>query len=532
LARRRTPTRIAEYASALTYTRVSGKEQEREGLSLPVQLADCRRYCAERGWAIEGEFHDVLKGTRDDRPQYQQMLEDVRQLRAQGKSVVVVVKWLHRLGRRVLESVRCREEFKTLGVPIHSIMEGGEVDDLRANIMASVAQYEVQQLGERVSEVFRHVQESGWYKGGRPSWGYRMRSATEDERRLGSPKGVLDVNPVEAPYLHEAYERAAGGETMRSLSRWVAGLSDEARGGRRLSYNALRFMLTAPVYIQRQTFGSENVLDRPTGHWPALVDESLWQRVQEQIARHARMPRQASNKFLLTGLTRCPVCGARMVGDWGGHGDPKKSRPGRYRCTSSYLGAGRAERRCTATANLQKVDAFVLGEVGRVLDAFDRAEPTFMAELRKAWRELQVPPGTADVQRRMQQRETEVERAKQRMTTAGMKLLDGTLDDDGYRALKQAIEASRESALADLASLRAATQRPGLPSLEVVLQSIGGWSDALTKFDRVRQREILGELIDRVEPARAGYREYLVTIHWTPQGQALHDLAEARELAT
>src|SRR5579859_3052421 len=156
--------------TALIYTRVSGREQEREGLSLPAQLADCRRYVQANNWIIGAEFQDVMKGTRDDRPQYQALLTEARQLRRDGQNAVVVGKWLHRLGRRVLESVRCREEFATIGVTIHSVNDGGPVNDFVANIMASTAQYEVQQLGERVSSVWQHTTGLGWAMVGRVPW--------------------------------------------------------------------------------------------------------------------------------------------------------------------------------------------------------------------------------------------------------------------------------------------------------------------------------------------------------------------------
>jgi site-specific DNA recombinase len=140
------PTSTA-IATALLYTRVSSDEQASEGLSLDAQLAVDRRYVAERGWIIGAEYQDVLSGKRDDRPDYQRMLGEARRLRSEGRPVVVVVPWLHRLGRRVFERVRSREEMKALGVPLHSVHEGGEVSDLVSNILASVAEEEVRQLG-------------------------------------------------------------------------------------------------------------------------------------------------------------------------------------------------------------------------------------------------------------------------------------------------------------------------------------------------------------------------------------------------
>src|SRR4051812_48779814 len=169
-------------STALIYTRVSSDEQARDGISLDAQLKQCRQYAARQGWSFGHEYQDVMSGTKDYRPQYQQLLRDVRRLRAEGHGVAVVVMKLDRFGRRVLERVRCREDLKAQGVATHSVLEGGEVSDLVANILASVAEEEVRQLGERVSAVRRHLVEGGWFPGGRPAWGYRLREATEDER--------------------------------------------------------------------------------------------------------------------------------------------------------------------------------------------------------------------------------------------------------------------------------------------------------------------------------------------------------------
>src|SRR5438445_442003 len=84
-----------------------------------------------------------LRAIREDRPQYQSLLSAVRRLHTTGNHVVVVVAALDRFGRRLLERVRCREELKGLGVATYSVRDGGEVSDLVANILGSVAQEEV-----------------------------------------------------------------------------------------------------------------------------------------------------------------------------------------------------------------------------------------------------------------------------------------------------------------------------------------------------------------------------------------------------
>src|SRR5258708_261090 len=151
------------------------------------------------GW-LGHEFSDVLSGRRTDRPDYQQLLQRVRELRAEHRPVVVVVAALDRFGRRVLERVRCREELKVLGVATHSVREGGEVSDLVANVLASVAEEEVARLGMRIRATWANLSEQGWYKCfAMLPWGYISRPATPAERAAGSPKTVIEPNPLAAP---------------------------------------------------------------------------------------------------------------------------------------------------------------------------------------------------------------------------------------------------------------------------------------------------------------------------------------------
>src|SRR5215204_6128818 len=189
--------------TALIYTRVSSEEQAREGVSLDAQLTECRRYAAQHGWMLGSEYQDVLSGKRDYRPAYQALLAEVRRLRAEEQSVVVVVFRLDRLGRRILERVRCREELKSLGVPVHSVREGGEVSDLVSNVLAAVAEEESRALGERVAAAKQHLTGNGWFITGQEPWGYRMRPATPEEGSQGSPMTVLELNPIEVPWVQE-----------------------------------------------------------------------------------------------------------------------------------------------------------------------------------------------------------------------------------------------------------------------------------------------------------------------------------------
>lgn len=302
--------------TAIVYTRVSTEEQARDGLSLATQLAECRRYAVGRGWLLGAEYRDVLPGSRDDRPGYQAMLAAARTLRAQGHPLAVVVAALDRIGRRLVERVRCREELAALGVAMHSVREGGEINDLVANVLAAVAEEETRRHGERARAVFAFVGANGWSVGGLCAWGYRRRTATAAERALGAPRSVLEPDPEAAPYVRELFERAAAGEPMQRLALWAARLPEAARAGRRLAQPHLIEAVRRPVYAGRPGKGHPDVLARPRGRWPALVPDETWRRANRRLRPYR--PAGRRRRYLLSGVARCWRCGAPATG-WRTH---------------------------------------------------------------------------------------------------------------------------------------------------------------------------------------------------------------------
>src|SRR5713101_9771336 len=56
------------------YARVSSKDQEKEGFSIPAQLRLLRDYAASKGFAIAQEFTDVETAKASGRTNFTQML--------------------------------------------------------------------------------------------------------------------------------------------------------------------------------------------------------------------------------------------------------------------------------------------------------------------------------------------------------------------------------------------------------------------------------------------------------------------------
>ncbi|MBV9173276.1 MAG: recombinase family protein, partial [Chloroflexi bacterium] len=362
---------MPKHPTALVYLRVSTGEQERTGVGLAFQRATCAQYAQAHGLTIGRHYLDVMPGDRDERPQYQALLREVRELRARDEQPVVIVAALDRLGRRLLEAVRCREELKQLGVGLHSVREGGELPDLVANFLSAVAQEEVRRRRERLSAGWRHVVQAGWYAPSATPWGYVRRPATQAERVQGAPSLVLDVCHQEARVVRELFQRAADGQSLRALEQWFGSLPPGITA-RRMSSLRVRHTLTNPAYVGRVRQDWPLGSDGPPGHWPALIDEATWAVVQAHVGS-PHWASRASGSILLTNFLPCPRCGHKT--SCAVAGNPSDHF---YRCASG--------RGCPSfVAYRPIVDRMVLAHVLQLVVAFRTEQHANLRGLHQAW---------------------------------------------------------------------------------------------------------------------------------------------------
>lgn len=125
------------------YVRVSTNQQDTE-----QQVAACKNFCDYRKLEIAKVYTDVMSGTKSNRPQYQQMLTDIRA----GKYSAVVVFRLDRLGRNSRELLMLVDELERRGIAIYSLNENLDtttpVGKAVRDILLILAQLERDQIAE------------------------------------------------------------------------------------------------------------------------------------------------------------------------------------------------------------------------------------------------------------------------------------------------------------------------------------------------------------------------------------------------
>ena len=154
---------------AIIYARVSTEEQGKEGYSLDAQIEACRQYCKMKGWEVVKEYKEV--GSGKEKLEKRQQLMKALDLIQNGIADILVVWKLDRISRKwSSHGVRIKEK---IGYNFAAIMDS--VDGSTASgrfiidIIFRIAEWESEQIGERVSLGLKKAKEAGkqvgWKKG-------------------------------------------------------------------------------------------------------------------------------------------------------------------------------------------------------------------------------------------------------------------------------------------------------------------------------------------------------------------------------
>ena len=152
------------------YCRVSTEEQNAD-----TQEQICLEYCKRQNFEVFKVYKDIISGKTTSRPQFNQMLEDMRS----GKFSCIMVTKLDRVGRSLQHLLSLFEEWSNRGV--HFIATTQNIDTtsasgkLQMQIMGAFAEFERNLISERTKEA----------RPGKVTWGKRGKDKTQRKKRGG-----------------------------------------------------------------------------------------------------------------------------------------------------------------------------------------------------------------------------------------------------------------------------------------------------------------------------------------------------------
>ncbi|MFD2370849.1 recombinase family protein [Brevibacillus sp. GCM10020057] len=295
------------------YIRVSTEDQAREGFSIPAQREKLLAYAHSQDWTVTRLYVDEGVSAKDmNRPQLARLLADVRS----GGIDVVLVYRLDRLTRSVLDLYQLLQEFERCGVRFKSCTEVYDTTTamgrLFITLVAALAQWERENLAERVKLGMEQMVKERKRPGGPAPYGYNLRD------------GALAIVPEEAAAVRMMFEQYASGETPRKIAEQANCLGARGKNGAPWSASAVLRLLKNPVYYGalRWNYADAEQKPHPQKDWllqksahPAIIDEQLFTAVKQKMEqRSTRHPRVLSSPFLFSGLLYCSSCGSPMRG--------------------------------------------------------------------------------------------------------------------------------------------------------------------------------------------------------------------------
>jgi site-specific DNA recombinase len=303
---------------AVIYARVSSKEQEKEGFSIPAQLKLLKDYASTNGFAIAHEYVDVETAKQAGRAAFGEM---VAYLSAHPSVRVMLAEKTDRLYRNLKDWVTVDE----LEVEIHFPKEGVVLSrDARSSekfmhgIKVLMAKNYIDNLSEETRKGMTEKAEQGLWPSNAPL-GYRNVTGTEGRKTIVPDESI-------APIIRNLFEWYARGDiSIREATKKAraAGLVFRKSRGR-IPGSTVAKILRNRIYTGRFDWDGKTY----QGRYQPIISGDLWEQVQDVLdGRIGRKSRTRKRDFAFSGLIECEACGCAIVGEI------KKERYVYYHCT-------------------------------------------------------------------------------------------------------------------------------------------------------------------------------------------------------
>ena len=298
------------------YARVSSREQEREGFSIPAQQKLLREYAASKGLTIIREFIDIETAKAPGRAEFLKML---RLLETNSSCHVVLVEKTDRLYRHPADTWRFGELIESKNVELHLVKEGMLIsknsrsnDKFMHDIRVALAKHYIDNLREEVKKGMQEKAAQGMYPG-HAAFGYR-------HDKLNRTIGVDAEKSLIVKRMFEAYDNGSRSiDAVRQLVHDEFGM----RMPRSQVHNILRNVFYTGLFVWAgKTY---------TGKHPAIIAPEYFRRVQASLDGKSHPKRRCHNFAFGGGLLRCANDGCTVTAEL--HKKPSGKQYVYYRCS-------------------------------------------------------------------------------------------------------------------------------------------------------------------------------------------------------
>lgn len=296
-----------------SYIRYSSHNQD-DGFSVEYQLAEIEEFVIKHSLELHKNHIDAAQtGTKvAGREAFFELIHAVQE----GAVDVVVVYKLNRMFRNAYESQKYRKLFKKHGVKLMSVTQ--QIDEetsagrLMTNVLSDIDQYQSETISDHVKSSMREMVRQGFVAGGPVPFGY----TTESIQHGKKVRKKYVIHEEESKAIKSIFQYFADGFSLRFIQNYLADDGYLARKGKPFSVQTIARILKNDFYIGTRRYDTEGydelVIENAV---PAIIDMSLWHRVQERKEANKRTePRKKKDLYALTGKIFCGLCGEHFFG--------------------------------------------------------------------------------------------------------------------------------------------------------------------------------------------------------------------------
>ena len=323
-----------EKIKVYTYTRVSTAMQT-DGYSLDAQKATMKAFADYNDYEIVGAYEDAGKSGKsiEGRLEFNRMMEDIKSGK-DGVSFVLVFK-LSRFGRNAADVLSTLQVMQDFGVNLICVEDGidfsKDAGKLMISVLSAVAEIERENIrGQTMEGRIQKAREGKW-NGGFVPYGYQLID------------GKLQINEEEATAIRIIFEQyvttdiGANGMAKYLDNHGIHKIQRQNGKNPLFDAHLIRLILKNPVYCGKIAYGRRktekvhgtrneyHLVEQDNyilvdGQHDAIIEEDVWQAAQikllAQAKKHEHVNRGKDTKtHLLSGIVKCPVCGAGMYGN-------------------------------------------------------------------------------------------------------------------------------------------------------------------------------------------------------------------------
>lgn len=362
------------------YCRVSTIEQAEEGYSIDEQNIKIREYCEREGHEIYNLYEDrgISGKNITNRPGIKQLLDDA----TKDKFDLVIVWKLNRISRKLLDILNIVELLNKYNIAFRSLTESFETETpsgkLQLNIMGAIGEFERETIAENVKLGLTARARDGRWCGGIVLGYDLVEIPNEGKKRRNT---ILKINEAEANTVRRIFDLYSQGYGYKAVVNRVNNEGHKSKKNRAFAVSTIKEILQNPVYIGkirynvRQDWSKKrrnNINANPIlsdGIHEPIIDMETWNKVQVILKERSKKHNKIyDSEFPLTGILRCPVCGAGMTINR----STSKRKDGTRRI-NEYYSCGNWKNKGTAVCNSNSIrvelaDEYVLNKIMELIN--------------------------------------------------------------------------------------------------------------------------------------------------------------------